>query len=141
MTYWIMYRLWFWDRPRLFVMGASTQTSCQGIRLPLYRRAVGRQSILPKVFDLVLPSKAFFAAADCIILLLKHVVTRIRLSGSIRLSVVELESLIRTKGRGRIVLPNWRGNWPSATERGAERGAERLPTLFVFPGAMEKWLD
>jgi len=55
------------------------------------------------------PSKAFFAAADRIILLLKHVVTRIRLSGSIRLSVVELKPLIRTKGRGRIVLPNWRG--------------------------------
>jgi hypothetical protein len=84
------------------------------------------------------PSKAFFAAADRIIsLLLKHVVTRIRLSGSIRLSVVELESLIRTKGRGRIVLPNWRGSRSSATEQ----RTERIPTLSVFPGEMGKWLD
>ncbi len=136
MTYRIMHRLWFRDHPRLFVMDASTQTSCQGIRLPLYRRAVGRQSTLPSDFNLVLPSKAFFAAADRITLLLKHVVTRIRLSGSIRLSVVELESLIRTKGGGRIVLPNWCERW-SATEH----RTERVPTLSVFPGEMEKWLD
>ena len=114
-------------------MGASTQPPYQGIRRPLCRRVVSCQSILPSDFDLVLPSKAFFTAADCI-LLLKHVVTRIRLSGSIRLSVVELESLIRTKGRGRIVLPDWWGNWPSATED----CAERIPTLSVFPGEMEK---
>jgi hypothetical protein len=78
-----MHGLWFRDRPRLFVMDARAQTPCKRIRLPLGHNTVGGRTILSSHFNLMFPGEALFAAADCVVLLLKHVVTRIRLSGSI----------------------------------------------------------